>query len=124
MSQTPIPEELRRSFDQTILLISAIKDEAEELKVKFGERSKLYKTKIAQVETLSNFYNASSSYIEHLLKMLTTVGVDIIGANLCLMQREHNLTFGQAAKALGYDFKPEFIEVQELIDELIKEATK
>jgi hypothetical protein len=124
MEKNPIPEELRRSFDDTVLLVSKLTDEAAGLLQKFGERSKLYKEKVAQVETLRKMYKGTTEYIEHLIKVNTSIGAARIGLEIMLMQHQHALSFKQAADVLGYKFSDEFIKVQDEVDAIIAKATK
>jgi hypothetical protein len=124
MEKNPIPADLRKSLDDTVLLTNQLTEEAVVLLQKFGERSKLYKDKVAQVETLRKMYKGATTYIEHLLKVNTELAVARIGLEIMLMQEQHGLTFGQAAKVLKLDVSPEFIKAQDEIDAIIAMATK
>lgn len=124
MEKNPIPEDLRRSFDNTVLLINELTAEAADLLIKFGERSKLYKQKRAQVETLTKMYKGTTDYIEHLIKVNTEVACARIGLEIMLTQNQHALSFRQAADLLGYKFSEAFIKSQEEVDAIIAQLTK
>lgn len=124
MEKNPIPADLRKSLDDTVLLITKLTDEAADLLQKFGNKSKLYKEKLAQVETLRKMYKGTTEYIEHLIKCNAEIGVNMIGLELMLMQNLHGVSFRQAAEILGYKFSEEFLKIQEGVDELIAKVTK
>jgi hypothetical protein len=124
MEKNPIPEELRRSFDDTVFLINKLTEEAADLLTKFGNKSKLYKEKAAQVETLRKMYKGTTEYIEHLIKINTEIAVARMGLEIMLMQHQHALSFKQAAEVLGYKFSDKFIKIQEEVDALIAKVTK
>jgi len=120
MEKSPIPEELRRSFDETLLTMNELTEEANALLLKFGNQSKLYKKKVAQVATLRTFYSLNAGYIERLLKITIETGAAAIAADVCLFQQTHNLGYRQACEILGYKFSEAHINTVETIDSIIE----
>jgi hypothetical protein len=118
----PLPEEVRKSFDKTVMVIQEMTAEAATLKEKFGDRSKLFIVKRDQINSLTEFYNTITKYIETLHRHNTHLGVRLMGAEIHLAQELYGLTFVKAAEHLGYTgFSPEFIRMQEEADVIIKD---
>lgn len=124
MEKNPIPDELRRSFDNVVLLIAKMTDEAADLRTKYGERSKIYRERVDQIHTLKAFYKGSSEYIEYLLHTMGKIGSEVIAADIYIMQRDHALGFRQACEVLGYKFSEEHIIKMDIVDNIIAEVTK
>lgn len=120
----PIPEGVLRAFDSAVLILSELTDEAAELKQKFGERSKLVERKIKQVEGLKSFYSTVQKFVEEIVQKNIDLGVSLVGAEVMLMQKLHGLSFRDAAKVLDLKFSEEFLQAQDDIDKVIKDATQ
>jgi thiamine monophosphate synthase len=110
-----------RSFDAAVLLLNDLAQEAVDIKTKYGERSKLYKTKLEQIEKIKALYNASKSFIEVLVNRNTVLAAEVIGLQVHLTQELYGMSFSQAAKVLELDFSPEFIAAQDEVDKIIKD---
>lgn len=119
MVNNPLPDDLRKSFDDIIVLINKMIEEAARVKEQYGASSKLYKEKIAAVETTSRLYKLSTAYIERMVRMNIEIGAAGIALDVCLAQKEYNLKFGDACLVLGYKFSAEHIKKVEFFDELI-----
>jgi hypothetical protein len=120
----PVPEDLRRSFDAAILVINALKEEADSIAVKFGTSSKIYKAKLAQVDTLRAFYGSAAAAIERLTNFSIKVGASAIALDIEVMQVRHGLSFRQASDILGVIFSEDKILAVEAVDAIIKACTK
>jgi hypothetical protein len=122
MRDNPIPEELRRSFDAAILVINALKEEADSIAIKFGVTSKIYKAKIGQVDTLRTFYTTSATHLERLTNFSIKVGA-AIALDIEVMQTRHGLSFRQASEILGVKFGEDKLKTIEAVDAIIKACT-
>jgi hypothetical protein len=120
MKSEKIPEGVLRSFDAAVLLLNDLAQEAVDLKTKFGERSKLYKTKLEQIAKIKDLYNNSKSFIELLVERNKVLAAETIGLQIHLTQELYGMTFSQAAKVLDLNFSPEFIALQDEVDGIIK----
>jgi hypothetical protein len=123
MRDNPIPEELRRSFDAAILVINALKEEADSIAIKFGVTSKIYKAKIGQVDTLRTFYTTSATHLERLTNFSIKVGAAAIALDIEVMQTRHGLSFRQASEILGVKFGEDKLKTIEAVDAIIKACT-
>jgi hypothetical protein len=121
----PLPEDLRKSYDATVLLINDLTAEAASLKEKFGDRSKLFQSKLAQIETIKSLYNGTANYIDKVTRHNTHLGVKLMGVEIQLAQIAFDMTFVEAMRYHGYPtdgLSPEFIKMHEEADELIRKA--
>jgi len=121
MKTEQIPGDVLRSFDAVVVLLNDLAQEAVDIKTKYGERSKLYKGKLAQIEKIKALYNASKSFIEDLVNRNTVLAAEVIGLQVHLTQELYGMTFSQAAKVLELDFSPEFIAAQDEVDRIIQD---
>ena len=123
MKTEQIPGDVLRSFDAAVLLLNDLAAEAVDIKTKYGERSKLYKTKLEQIEKIKALYKATKSFIETLVDRNNHLVMEVIGLQIHLTQELYAMTFSQAAEVLKYkgDFSPEFIAAQDAVDKIIKD---
>jgi thiamine monophosphate synthase len=121
MRSQPLPEDVLRAFDAVVLLLNDLAQEAVDIKTKYGERSKLYKTRLEQIEKIKALYNASKSFIEVLVNRNTVLAAEVIGLQVHLTQELYGMSFSQAAKVLELDFSPEFIAAQDQVDKIIQD---
>ena len=115
-----IPENVSRSFDKIVILLNDLAAEAVSIKEKFGDRSKLYQTKLAQIETIKLFYNTTKKFIEGQAEREKYLKAEVIGLQIHLTQELYSMTFRQAAEVLELNFSPEFVAAQDEIDKIIK----
>jgi hypothetical protein len=121
MRSQPIPQDVLRSFDAAVLLLNDLAQEAVDIKTKYGERSKIYKTRLAQIEKIEALYKATKRFIEILVDKNKYLGAEVIGLQIHLTQELYAMTFTQAAQVLGFEFSPEFIAAQDQVDRIIQD---
>lgn len=120
MKPSPIPGDVLASFDAAVLLINDLTAEAVKIKDKYGSTSKLFETKVAQIETIKTLYNKTKYFIEAAVELNKKLGVECLGLELQLTQELYGFTFSQAAKFLGLKFSDEFIKMHDDIDGIIE----
>lgn len=120
MKGNPLPEELRRSFDEIILVVNKMQEEAVGLLEKFGSSSKLYKDKVAQIDAIRKLYKLSSAYIERMLELNIGLGATAIAMDIQIAQKNYGMTYGQATRLLGYKVSAAHVKTVEAVDELIE----
>ena len=120
VEKNSIPESVSRSFDKIVILLNDLAAEAVSIKEKFGDRSKLYQTKLAQIETIKLFYNTTKKFIEGQAERETYLKAEVIGLQVHLTQELYGMTFNQAAEVLGFKFSPEFTALQDEVDKIIQ----
>jgi hypothetical protein len=121
MKTEQIPGDVLRSFDAVVVLLNDLAQEAVDIKTKYGERSKLYKGKLEQIEKIKALYNSTKSFIEILVDRNNHLAAEVIGLQVHLTQELYGMSFAQAAKVLELDFSPEFIAAQDEVDKIIKD---
>ena len=121
MRSQPLPADVLRSFDAAVLLLNDLAQEAVDIKTKYGERSKIYKTKLEQIEKIKALYNSTKGFIEVLIDKNKYLGAEVIGLQIHLTQELYAMTFTQAAEVLGFKFSPEFIAAQDEVDRIIQD---
>lgn len=100
-------------------VIIELSDEADKIKIKFGESSKLYTSRIEQIQTLKSFYEYCPKYINDLNHTIRLQ--DMSNSLLCDMMTQHELmlSWGQIINIHGFDS-----EKAKLADEALETCFK
>lgn len=94
---------IKAVFDAAGLVITELNQEAEEIKIKFGDRSKLFLKKVNQISAIVNLYEAARKFIsesDH-LSNLQQIQIDLMIK--LILNHELILPFEKIARIYGLD---------------------
>jgi len=120
--------DLQKAFDDALMVVNAMTDDAARLREKFGESSQLFKDRLHQIEVIKNLYRASAAFInnsqeqedgaEKIIK-IQQMNINVLQA--VAFKNEVGLPWRKLGVILG-DPNPERWEIIDRVDDIIRQA--